>query len=129
MAGGPRRPSLALDPGQAVLDPGLRPGTPRYGEELEPLLDEEVRVHLGRDEIHPGGDAALCGGCRDFIQRSLIGVAGVVEWHPQLDRKIGRAPISRTSTRGTEAMASRFSSDWFVSIIGTITSSSFTVSR
>ena len=33
--GGPRRPSLALDPGQAVLDPGLRPGTPRHGEELE----------------------------------------------------------------------------------------------
>ena len=43
----PRRPSLALDPGQAVLDPGLRPGTPRHGEELEPLLDEEVRVHPG----------------------------------------------------------------------------------
>src|ERR1700757_4297677 len=42
----PRRPSLALDPGQTVLDPGLRPGTPRHGEELEPLLDEEVRVHL-----------------------------------------------------------------------------------
>jgi hypothetical protein len=53
---------LALDPGQAVLDPGLRPGSPRHGEELEPLLDEEVRVHLGRDEIHPGGDAVLRGG-------------------------------------------------------------------
>src|ERR1700738_2284932 len=87
----PRRPSLALDPGQAVLDPGLRPGTPRHGEELEPLLDEEVRVHLGRDEINPGGDAVLRGGRRDFIERSLIDVALVVEWHPQLDRKIGRA--------------------------------------
>src|SRR5207253_9024195 len=87
----PRRPSLALDPGEAVLDPGRRPGTPRHGEELEPLLDKEVRVHPGRNELHPSGDAALCGGCRDFIQRSLIGVAGVVEWHPQLDRKIGRA--------------------------------------
>src|ERR1700726_2399822 len=78
----PRRPSLALDPGQAVLDPGLRPGTPRHGEELEPLLDEEVRVHLGRDEIHASGDAALCGGCPDFIERSLIGVAGGGEGHP-----------------------------------------------
>src|ERR1700746_3488656 len=85
------QPSLALDPGQAVLDPGLRPGTPRHGEELEPLLNEEVRVHLGRDEIHPSDDAALCGGCRDFIERSLIGVAGVVERHPQLDRKVGGA--------------------------------------
>src|ERR1700730_7917157 len=84
----PRRPSLALDPGQAVLDPGFRPGTPRYGEELEPLLDEEVRVHRGRDEIHPGSDAVLQGGRRDFIERSLIDVALVVEWHPQLDRKI-----------------------------------------
>src|SRR5215217_4434809 len=85
------RPSLALDPGQSVLDPGLRPGAPRHGEELEPLLDEEVRVHLGRDEIHPGGDAVLCGSRRDFIERSLIDVALVVEWYPQLDRKIGRA--------------------------------------
>src|SRR5260370_4797519 len=84
-------PSLALDPGQAILDPSLRPGTPGHGEELEPLLDEKVRVHLGRDEIHPSDDAALCGGCRDFIQRSPIGVAGRVEWHHQLDRKIGRA--------------------------------------
>src|SRR5215472_16260215 len=123
-----RAETLALDPGQAVLDPGLRPGTPRHGEELEPLLDEEVRVHLGRDEIHPSGDAALCGGCRDFIERSLIGVAGVVERHPQLDRKVGR-PIRRTSTPGTEAMASRFSSDWLVSIIGTIRSPLFTASR
>src|ERR1700738_1565787 len=90
-AGPSRRPSLALDPGQAVLDPGLRPGTPRHGEELEPLLDEEVRVHLGRDEIHPGGDAVLRGGRRDFLERSLIDVALVVEWHPRLDRKIGRA--------------------------------------
>src|SRR6516225_12338334 len=81
----PRRPSLALDPGQAVLDPGLRPGTPRHGEELEPLLDEEVRVYLGRDEIHSCGDAALCGSRCDFIERSLIDVALVVEWHPQLD--------------------------------------------
>jgi hypothetical protein len=43
----PRPPSLALDPGQAVLDLGLRPGTPRHGEELEPLLDEEVRSISG----------------------------------------------------------------------------------
>src|SRR5438270_2684318 len=49
--------TLALNPGQAVLDPDRRPGTPRHGEELEPLLDEEVRVHPGRDEIHRGGDA------------------------------------------------------------------------
>ena len=33
----------------------------------------------------------LRGGRRDFIERSLIDVALVVEWHPQLDRKIGRA--------------------------------------
>src|ERR1700747_3101113 len=85
------QPSLAFDPGQAVLDPGLRPGAPRHGEELEPLLDEEVRVHPGRDEIHPGGDAVLRGGRRDFIECSLIGVAGVVERHPQLDRKVGGA--------------------------------------
>src|SRR5215475_11864713 len=26
-----------------------------------------------------------------FYRGSLIGVAGVVEWHPQLDRKVGRA--------------------------------------
>src|SRR5436305_13883629 len=84
-------PSLALDPAQAVLDPGRRPGTPRHGEELEPLLDEEVRVHPGRDEIHPGGDAVLRGGRRDCIERSLIDVALVIEWHSQLDRKIGRA--------------------------------------
>src|SRR3954462_9834287 len=87
----PHRPSLALDPGQSVLDPGLRPGAPRHGEELEPLLDVEVRVHPGRDEIHSGGDAVLRGSRRDFIERSLIDVALVVEWHPQLDRKIGRA--------------------------------------
>src|ERR1700756_2002103 len=31
------QPSLAFDPGQAVLDPGRRPGTPRHGEELEPF--------------------------------------------------------------------------------------------
>src|SRR5688500_5655783 len=37
--------TLAIDPGQSILDPGLRPGAPRHGEELEPLLDEEVRVH------------------------------------------------------------------------------------
>src|SRR5258708_36885837 len=79
--------SLALDPGQAVLDPSLRPGTPRHGEELEPLLDEEVRVHLGRDEIHPSGDAALCGGCRDFFERPRIGVAGVVEGSPHAGAK------------------------------------------
>src|SRR6516164_768466 len=41
----PHRPSLALDPGQGVLDPGCRPGSPRHREELEPLLDVEVRVH------------------------------------------------------------------------------------
>src|SRR5215213_7337448 len=84
-------PSLAIDPGQSVLDPGLRPGTPRYSEELEPLLDVEVRVHPGRDEVHPGDDAVFRGSRRDFIERSLIEVALVVEWHPQLDRKIGRA--------------------------------------
>src|SRR5438270_7094328 len=83
--------TLALNPGQAVLDPGRRPGTPRHGEELEPLLNEEVRVHPGRDEIHRGGDAVLRGGRRDFIERSLIDVALVVERYPQLDRKIGRA--------------------------------------
>jgi hypothetical protein len=33
----------------------------------------------------------LRGGFRDFIERSLIGVARVVERYPQLDRKIGRA--------------------------------------
>src|ERR1700745_4462768 len=82
------RASLAVDPGQGVLDPGRRPGTPRHGEELEPLLDEEVRVHPGRDEIHPGGDAVLRGGRRDFIEGSLIDVALVVEGHPQLDRKM-----------------------------------------
>src|SRR3954470_312533 len=87
----PHRPSLALDPGQSVLDPGLRPGAPRHGEELDPLLDVEVRVHPGRDEIHSGGDAVLRGSRRDFIERSLIDVALVVEWHPQLDRKIGWA--------------------------------------
>ena len=97
-------------------------------KKLEPLLDEEVRVHLGRDEIHPGDDAALRGGCRDFIERSLIGVTRVVELAPSsIERSDG--PISRTSTPGTEAMASRFSSDWLVSIIGTMTSSLFTVSR
>src|SRR6202043_3276584 len=58
----PASTSLVLDPGQGVLDPGRRPGAPRHGEELEPLLDEEVRVHPGRDEIHRGGDAVLCGG-------------------------------------------------------------------
>ena len=42
-----------------LWDLGLRPGTPGHGEELEPLLDEEVRVHLGRDEIHPSGERAL----------------------------------------------------------------------
>src|SRR5256885_8992283 len=81
----PRRPSLALDPGQAVLDPGRRPGSPRHGEELEPLLDVEVRVHPGRDEIHRGDDAVLRGAGRDFIERSLIVLALVVERHPQLD--------------------------------------------
>src|SRR4051812_42446427 len=75
-------PSLALDPGQSVLDPGLRPGAPRHGEELEPLLDVEVRIHPGRDEIHSRDDAVLRGGRRDFIERSLIEVALVVEWHP-----------------------------------------------
>src|ERR1700722_10636435 len=40
----PRPPSSALDRGQAVLDPGLRPRAPWYGEELEPFLDKEVRV-------------------------------------------------------------------------------------
>src|SRR5947199_4123624 len=83
--------TLALNPGQAVLDPGRRPGSPRHGEELEPLLDEEVRVHPGRDEIHRGSDAVLRGGRRNFIERSLIEIALVVEWHPKLDRKIGRA--------------------------------------
>src|SRR5260370_33505147 len=78
----PRRPSLALDPGQAVLDPGLRPWPPRHGEELEPLLDEEVRVHLVRDEIHASGDAVLRGGRRGFFERSLIDVALVVQSHP-----------------------------------------------
>src|SRR5947207_15473163 len=85
-----QRPSLPLDPGQGVLDPGRRPGSPRHSEELEPLLDEEVRVHPRRDEIHCGDAAVLRGGRRDFIERSLIEVALVVEWHPQLDRKIGR---------------------------------------
>jgi hypothetical protein len=70
----------------------------------------------------------LRGGPRDFIERSLIDLALVVEWHPQLDRKIGRADQQDVDAR-TEAMASRFSSDWFVSIIGTITSPLFTVSR
>src|ERR1700747_1414766 len=84
------QPSLAFDPGQAVLDPGRRPGTPRHGEELEPLLDEEVRVHPGRNEIHRGDDAVLCGGCRDLVECPLIVVQLVVEGHPQFDLKIGR---------------------------------------
>ena len=46
----------------------------------------------------------------------------------QLDRKVRRAD-QQDSTPGTEAMASRFSSDWLVSIIGTMTSSLLTVSR
>src|ERR1700746_2929199 len=92
-------PSLALDPGQAVLDPGRRPGTPRHGEELEPLLDEEVRVHPGGNEIHRADDAVPRGGGRDFIERSLIDVALVVEWHPQLDRKIGRADQQNVDAR------------------------------
>src|SRR5262245_32491267 len=87
----PRGSSLALDPGQAILNPNLRPWRPGHGEEPEPLLDEEVRVHSGRDEIHPGGDAMLRGGCCDFIERSLVGVARVVERHPQFDRQVGRA--------------------------------------
>src|SRR5215813_10492931 len=41
----------------------------------------------------------LYGGCRDFIERSLIGVAGVVEWHPLLDRKIGRADQQHVDAR------------------------------
>src|SRR5919199_1564533 len=75
-------PSLALDPGQSVPDPGLRPGAPRHGEELEPLLDVEVRVHPGRDEIHSRDDAVLRGGCRDFPGRSVIEDGLVVEWDP-----------------------------------------------
>jgi hypothetical protein len=47
----PASTSLALDPGQGVLDPGRRPGAPRHGEELEPLLDEEVRVPGGMKYI------------------------------------------------------------------------------
>jgi Ca2+-binding RTX toxin-like protein len=90
-AGLPGRPPLALDSGQGVLDPGLGPGAPRHGEELEPLLDEEVRVHLGRDEIHPGGDAVLGRRRRDLVERALINVAGVVERHVELDRQVGRA--------------------------------------
>jgi hypothetical protein len=46
-----RESSLTLDPGEGVLNPGLRPGTPGHGEELEPFLDEEIRVHSGRDKI------------------------------------------------------------------------------
>ena len=68
----------------------------------------------------------LRGGCRDFIERSLIDVALVVERHSQMERSDG--PISRTSTPGTEAMSSRFFSAWLVSIIGTIRSSLFTAS-
>jgi hypothetical protein len=66
----------------------------------------------------------LRGSRRDFIERLLIVVALVVERHPQLDRKIG-GPIGRTSTPGTDAIASRFSSTWFVSIIGTMATPSF----
>src|SRR5204862_875139 len=76
----PQRPSLPLDPGQGVLDPGRRPGSPRQSEELEPLLDEEDRVHPRRDEIHCGDAAVLRGGRREFIERSLIEVALVGEW-------------------------------------------------
>ena len=43
--------SLALDPGQGVLDPARRPVAPRHGEEPEPLLDGEVRVQGGMKYI------------------------------------------------------------------------------
>ena len=33
----------ALDPGQGVLDPRLRPRRPGHREQLEALIDEEVR--------------------------------------------------------------------------------------
>ena len=61
----------------------------------------------------------------EFPIHRLCGVLGVSQ--SGIERSDG--PISRTSTPGTEAMASRFSSDWLVSIIGTIRSPLFTVSR
>src|SRR5499433_2758768 len=76
---------------KTVLDAFQRPSCPGHREELEPLFDEEIGVHVWRDEVHARYNPVLLAGSRDVVQACLIGVAGVLKRHTKLDGEVRRA--------------------------------------
>src|SRR5262245_65198470 len=76
---------------KTVLDAFQRPSCPGHREELEPLVDEEIGVHVRWDEVHARYDPVMLAGSRDFVQAGLIGVACVLKRHAKLDGEVRRA--------------------------------------
>src|SRR5437773_2502133 len=75
---------------KTVLDAFQRPSCPGHREELEPLCDEDVGVHVRRDEVHARYDPVMLAGSRDCVQAYLIGVACVLKRHAKLDGEVRR---------------------------------------
>src|SRR5215510_9197828 len=83
--------SVPLDAAQTVRDAFQRPSGPGHREEREPLVDEDIGVHVRRDEVHARDDPVLLAGRRDGVQAGLIGGAGVLQRYAQLDGEVRRA--------------------------------------
>src|SRR5262249_50210691 len=83
--------SVPLDAAKTVLDAFQRPSCPGYREEREPLFDEEIGIHVRRDEVHAWYDPVTLASRRDGVQACLIGVAGVLQRYAQLDGEVRRA--------------------------------------
>src|SRR5437867_7783389 len=83
--------SVPMYAAKTVLDAFQRPSCPGHREELEPLVDEDIGVHVRRDEVHARYDPVLLAGRRDVVQAGLIGGAGVLQRHTKLNREVRRA--------------------------------------
>jgi len=69
-----------LIPDRPFWIPAFAQGPHGMVKNLNPFSTEKFGSLPGGMKYIASGDAVLCGGCRDFIERSLIGVAGVVDW-------------------------------------------------
>src|SRR5688572_8321096 len=83
--------SVPIDTAKTVLDAFQRPSCPGHREELEPLVDEEIGIHIRRDKVHAWYDPVILAGNRDVVQACLIGVACVLKRHAKLDGEVRRA--------------------------------------